>query len=105
MPLDRAGRHVRLARGLRCSIAGEFLRCSVDPIEPLPGDAPPVRVVWCEHDRVLPFAAFGQPFLDRLGLKAHGILQGCGHNPVYDNPQGIARAVLEFTWQVETSAA
>ena len=91
-------------RGLRCSIAAEFLKGGFDPVGPLPADAPPLRVVWCEKDRVLPFDDFGQPFLDRLGLKAHGVLKGCGHNPVYDDPQGIAAAVLEFTRLVEGRA-
>lgn len=91
-------------RGLKTPVAGEFLQGGFDMVEPLPADAPPVRVVWCEKDRVLPFENFGQPFLDRLGLKTHGVLKDCGHNPVFDDPEGLAKAVLAFTRRVEERA-
>ncbi|AXQ29391.1 alpha/beta hydrolase [Solimonas sp. K1W22B-7] len=92
-----------LHHGLNCSIAHEFLDDGIAQIEPLPRDnTTPVRIVWCQNDRVLTFPEFGQPFLDRLGLKTNGWLPGCGHNPMYDDPAGVAKAILDFTRAVES---
>jgi pimeloyl-ACP methyl ester carboxylesterase len=94
-----------LRSALKCKIAGEFLNGGIPAIERLPPRVNiPLRVLWCEHDKVLTFNEFGQPFLDALGLRTHGILPGCGHNPMYDDPAGVARAILEFTQSVERAA-
>lgn len=92
-----------LHHGMNCSIAHEFLDDGIAQIKRLPkGNTTPIRIVWCGNDKVLTFNEFGQPFLDILGLKTHGVLPGCGHNPMYDDPAGVANAILEFTRSVET---
>ncbi|NGY04106.1 alpha/beta fold hydrolase [Solimonas terrae] len=91
-----------LHHALNCPIAREFLDEGIAQIEALPADnRVPVRIVWCGNDRVLTFREFGQPFLDRLGLKTHGVLRGCGHNPMYDDPEAVAGAILDFIGSVE----
>lgn len=91
-----------LHHGMNCTIAHEFLDDGIAQIEALPKDnTTPLRVVWCGNDKVLTFNEFGQPFLDIFGLKTHGVLKGCGHNPMYDDPEGVAKAILEFTQSVE----
>jgi pimeloyl-ACP methyl ester carboxylesterase len=95
-----------LRRALKCRIAGDFLDDGIAPVQRLPPEIKiPLRVIWCEQDKVLTFNEFGQPFLDALGLKTHGILPGCGHNPMYDSPAGVANAILEFTQSVDGAAA
>lgn len=95
-----------LHHGLNCTIALEFMNNGIPQIESLPADnKTPLRVVWCEKDSVLTFNEFGQPFLDRFGLKTHGILKGCGHLPMYDDPDAVAAAILENIRNVEEAKA
>jgi pimeloyl-ACP methyl ester carboxylesterase len=95
-----------LHHALNCTIAQEFLHDGIPQVERLPADnTTPVRVVWGGCDKVLTFNEFGQPFLDRLGLKTHGVLPGCGHNPMYDDPAGVADVILEFVRSVEGGRA
>jgi pimeloyl-ACP methyl ester carboxylesterase len=95
-----------LRRILTLTIVDDYLDENVRAVAPLPADSTvPLRVVWGGCDRVLPFDGYGQPLLDLLGLKSHVTLPGCGHNPVYDDPQGVASAILEFTRSVEAGTA
>jgi pimeloyl-ACP methyl ester carboxylesterase len=89
-------------RILGMTIVEEFLDENLQPIAPLPQNhGVPLRVVWCGSDRVLSFENYGQPLLEVLGLKSHGTLPGCGHNPNWDDPQAVAAAILGFTRAVE----
>lgn len=59
----------------------------------------PVTLAWCEHDRLiappkrLPFPA------DEV------VLSGCGHVPMYDDPEAVARVVLAGSAQRERTPA
>jgi pimeloyl-ACP methyl ester carboxylesterase len=91
---------------LTLSIVEDYLDENVRAVAPLPAESTvPLRVVWGGSDRVLPFDGYGQPLLDLLGLKSHVVLPDCGHNPVYDDPQGVASAILAFTRSVEAGTA
>jgi pimeloyl-ACP methyl ester carboxylesterase len=88
------------------TIVEDYLDENVQPVKPLPVDSKvPLCVAWGGSDRVLPFESYGQPLLDLLGLKSHVDLPGCGHNPVYDDTQGVASAILKFTRSVEAATA
>jgi pimeloyl-ACP methyl ester carboxylesterase len=88
------------------SIVEDYLDENVQAVKPLPADSRvPLCVAWGGCDRVLPFDSYGQPLLDLLGLKSYVDLPGCGHNPVYDDTQGVASAILKFTRSVEVGAA
>lgn len=92
----------RFDRVMQMTIFEEFLDPDLRPIEPLPADhGVPVQVAWCEKDTTLPFEKFGQPMLDTLGLESAVVLKGCGHNPMYDDPEGVAKVILDFTRAVE----
>jgi pimeloyl-ACP methyl ester carboxylesterase len=54
----------------------------------------PVTIAWGQHDRVLPRrqAARAQVALPQA---RHLILRGCGHVPMADDPEQVARVVLE----------
>jgi pimeloyl-ACP methyl ester carboxylesterase len=66
-------------------------------------DAPfPIRIAWAEHDRTIPFAAYGRPMLDALPNAEHVTLPGVGHVPMYDDPALVVSTILEVTRRVDT---
>jgi pimeloyl-ACP methyl ester carboxylesterase len=75
------------------------------PVDPLPADRDyPVRLVWGEHDRVLPFKSFAPATMDRLP-GAHLIpLSDAGHVPMSDNPVRVAELILEVTRAADSAA-
>lgn len=71
-------------------------------LEPLSADrAYPVRVVWGEQDKVIPFAHFGVPMLGRLPGAELVRLPGLGHVPMSDDPEAVARLITEVTGAVD----
>ena len=57
----------------------------------------PVTVAWGSHDRLLlskPHAARARA---RLPQARHVTLHGCGHIPTWDDPEQVARVILETT--------
>jgi pimeloyl-ACP methyl ester carboxylesterase len=91
-------------RLLRMTIVKEYLDETLDPIKPLPADCSiPLRVAWGACDTTLPFDKFGQPLLDLLDLSSYITLEDCGHNPVWDDPQGVVKTILDFTREVENN--
>jgi pimeloyl-ACP methyl ester carboxylesterase len=91
-----------LSRLGRMTICEEYMDENLRPMAPLPADCKvPLRVVWGECDKVLPFDEFGKPLLELLGLDSAVRLPGCGHNPVYDDTQAVASKILEFTRMVD----
>jgi pimeloyl-ACP methyl ester carboxylesterase len=68
------------------------------PVDPLPADRDyPVRLVWADRDRVLPFKHFGSPMLERLPGAELIRLHGVGHVPMSDDPARVAELILEVT--------
>ena len=70
---------------------------TVGEIERWPSASIPVRVVWSERDRTLPFAGYGAPMLERVPHASSGVLAGCGHVPMIDDPRAVAREILAVT--------
>ncbi|WP_082690647.1 alpha/beta fold hydrolase [Mycobacterium sp. M26] len=76
------------------------------PVDPLPADRDyPVRLVWGEQDRVLPFKHFGSPMLERLPGAELIRLEGVGHVPMYDDPARVADLILQVTRDSTGAAA
>lgn len=67
------------------------------PLRPLPDPGCPVRVVWARRDRVIPFATFGLPLIEKLPTAELQFLDGVGHVPMSDDPDAVARLILETT--------
>ncbi len=61
----------------------------------------PVRIAWAEHDRTIPYRRFGAPMQDIVRGAEFVKLPGVGHVPMYDDPRGVARTVLEVTSVVD----
>jgi pimeloyl-ACP methyl ester carboxylesterase len=67
-------------------------------VDPLPAERDyPVRLVWGGKDRVLSLKSFGKPMLARLPGAELTLLPGVGHIPMFDDPVGVARNILDVT--------
>jgi pimeloyl-ACP methyl ester carboxylesterase len=90
----RAIRHAPVVRPLLRVIADS-------PLQPLPDPGCPVRVVWGRKDRVIPFQHYGEPLLERLPTAELIMLGDVGHVPMSDDPDTVARLILEVTDAVD----
>jgi pimeloyl-ACP methyl ester carboxylesterase len=52
-------------------------------------------VAWGEHDRLLIFSRQAPRARRRLPAARHVVLDGCGHVPTWDDPEQVARVLLE----------
>ncbi len=72
------------------------------PLEHLPADPDcPIRVVWAERDQIIPFERNGLPLLERVPGAELVRLSGVGHIPMSDDPEQVARLILEATDAVD----
>ena len=72
------------------------------PLETLPADPDcPIRVVWAERDRIIPFEHNGLPLLERVPGAELVRLAGVGHVPMSDDPEEVARLILEVTGTID----
>jgi pimeloyl-ACP methyl ester carboxylesterase len=76
------------------------------PVDPLPAERDyPVRLVWGEKDRVLPFKHFAPATMDRLPGAELIRLPDAGHVPMSDDPARVAALILEVTRAADGIAA
>lgn len=82
-----------------CSMMPDFLAGALegDGLAPLASLPCPVRVAWSAHDRILPWPNYGAPLRDKLPGAAFHSLPGCGHVPVWDDPELVLRTILQVT--------
>jgi alpha-beta hydrolase superfamily lysophospholipase len=57
----------------------------------------PIRIAWAEQDKTIPFGRYGLPMLAVLPGTEQVMLPGVGHVPMFDDPELIARTILEVT--------
>jgi pimeloyl-ACP methyl ester carboxylesterase len=75
-------------------------------VQPLPAERDyPVRLVWADRDRVLPFGGFGTAMLERLPGAELIHLRDVGHVPMSDDPARVAELILEVTTAVDRASA
>ena len=71
---------------------------------PIPGPVDvrhtPVRLLWGEHDRVIPLEPYGRLMAAAVPDAQTEVLPGVGHIPTYDNPALVARRILATTGAV-----
>ena len=62
-----------------------------------PGPEPscPVTVAWGEKDRILIYSRQAPRARRRLPSARHVTLTGCGHVPTWDDPEQVARVLLD----------
>jgi pimeloyl-ACP methyl ester carboxylesterase len=73
-------------------------------IEPLQDTGCPILIAWAERDQVIPFERYGRPLLKLVPEARHVILPTVGHVPMSDDPELVARTILETTLAVDGAA-
>jgi pimeloyl-ACP methyl ester carboxylesterase len=64
--------------------------------EPAAGAPPcPTTIAWGEHDRLLLYRPQSARARAALPAARHVTLSGCGHVPTWDDPEQVARVLLE----------
>ena len=63
----------------------------------LPDPGCPIRIAWGGRDRTLPFERYGKPMLEAVPSAELVMLPGVGHVPMSDDPELVARTILEVT--------
>lgn len=75
----------------------------LEAVEREPAPAPihsspcPMRLVWGTGDRVLPMGRYSERWRRMLPAAEWVELEGAGHVPMFDDPEAVARAILEMT--------
>jgi pimeloyl-ACP methyl ester carboxylesterase len=78
---------------LQCEAAQELLDTS-DVFAPLRPSCP-THIVWAAHDRIFPPKPFAATARERIPEARHSVLEGVGHVPMLDNPELVARTILQ----------
>lgn len=74
-------------------------------LEPVPNGADcPIRIAWGDFDRVIPHRRFGPPMRERVPGADFQILPGVGHVPMPDDPELVARTILQVTRAADAAA-
>ena len=73
------------------------------PIAALQVPGVPIRIVWSDRDRVIPFERYGRPMLERVPQAELVMLAQAGHVPMYDNPAGVAAQILLVCGAADTA--
>ncbi len=84
----------------RCAIFEGVVKAL--PNQPLPepfDPGCPIRLVWGEHDRLLPIKGYSARWRRVLPQAEWMVLPGVGHVPMYDDPEAVATAILDVTKQ------
>jgi len=66
-------------------------------LEPFDVGSVPTVVAWGEQDGAVPLEEFGRPTHELARGSRLVVLPGTAHMPVYDDPEAVARVVLETT--------
>ncbi len=91
----------------RCSTYFDVLKCMAtqalpEVLDPTPC---PIRVVWGTKDRLLPLQGYSERFRTVLPGAEWVLLDNVGHVPMYDDPDAVARSILEVTCRSAVSAS
>jgi pimeloyl-ACP methyl ester carboxylesterase len=73
------------------------------PLRALDAGHVPIRIAWCEHDRVIPFEKYGLPIVAALPAAETAVIAGVGHVPMYDDPEAVAAQILDVTSRVDAA--
>ncbi|MBO0863544.1 MAG: alpha/beta fold hydrolase, partial [Mycobacterium sp.] len=103
IPPETLAAYIR-ASGAAPAVAPLLQAIPLRQVQPLPAVRDyPVRLVWGDRDRVLPFDGFGAPMLERLPGAELIRLKGVGHVPMSDDPVTVAKLILEVTRAVDNA--
>ena len=82
---------------LECSIFLELMDAVVrdGPAAGLEQISCPVLIAWAEKDRIFPIEDYRETFATVPGVEVV-TLPGCGHVPMWDDPELVARTIADF---------
>jgi pimeloyl-ACP methyl ester carboxylesterase len=93
---------------VECSIFFEFMEAVMrdGPVADLDRVSCPVLVAWCEKDKIFPVDRYAERYRAAISGSELVVLGGCGHVPMYDDPQLVANTIADFAGRatLETSA-
>lgn len=75
------------------------------PPQPIHSIPCPIRIVWGSRDRILPMSGYSERWRAIIPGAEWVELPGAGHVPMYDDPDGVARAILEVTSRASDARA
>ena len=82
-------------------ILGVELQAGLDLLDqscrPLPDPGVPVLLAWAEKDRLLPAPRYSAPWRNAVPTAEWRVLPGVGHVPMIDDPELVARTILDWT--------
>jgi pimeloyl-ACP methyl ester carboxylesterase len=87
---------------LQCTV-GEELLTTRELCQPLEVHCP-IDVVWSELDRIFPVGPFTETARQRIPSARHLVLDGIGHVPMFDDPQRVARTILDTVARTRSHA-
>ena len=64
----------------------------------------PIRIAWCDRDRVIPFSRYGESFVKRVRGAELTMVHGAGHVPLYDDPEQIVEKIVDVTSSVDSAS-
>jgi pimeloyl-ACP methyl ester carboxylesterase len=95
-----------LAENAAYTSLGDFLavvRRDGPIVGPLDVPGCPIRIAWPRRDRTVPFERYGRPLLAIVPQAEVVRLDGVGHVPMYDDPQLVARTILDVTEPIDST--
>jgi pimeloyl-ACP methyl ester carboxylesterase len=90
----------------RCAVYGDVVDAMprqplAEPFEVLPC---PIRLVWGAEDRLLPINGYSERWRRVLPGAEWLVLPQVGHVQMYDDPQAVAKSIVDFTTRVHRAS-
>lgn len=86
---------------LRCTIFDELMDSFLTTEAQLGPIPCPVHIAWSQHDALLPQHPYGSRFPTLVPHAQVTVLPGVGHVPMFDDPDLIARTIIDFTTGID----
>lgn len=75
------------------------------PIKAMSAGDVPVTIAWCEKDKVIPYETYGRNMIETVSGAEIVVLKGCGHVPMYDDPEQVSSVILANIARAEKTVA
>ena len=86
-----------------CVVMNDILTTDETLLELDPAPCP-ISIVWSEFDRILPLEVNGENARKLVPGAEWSVLPGVGHVPMFDDPAGVARTIVDHVRSVEAAA-